>query len=111
MKLFLKLLLVGLVLNAAGRVAMAEYRFYIFEDAVQQEALFSQRSTPEQLIARVAALAEEQQIPLAPESIAVNFTGPQATVSADYTERVELVPRGYTRDWPFELRVSVRRLP
>jgi hypothetical protein len=111
MKFFLKMLLVGLVVNAAARVAMAEYRFYVFEDAVQQEALFSQRSTPAQLEARVAALAEEQEIPLDPETIAVNFTGPQATVSAAYTERVELVPRAYTREWPFELRVSVRRLP
>ena len=111
MKLFLKLLVVGLVLNAAARVGMAQYRFYIFEDAVQQEALFSQRMTPQQLADRVAEIADQQELPVDPESIAVNFTGPQATITASYSERVELVPRMMVRDWPFDLRVTARRMP
>ena len=111
MKLLFKLLVVGLVLNAAVRVGMAQYRFYVFEDAVQQEALFSQRMTPQQLADRVAELAGQQELPLDPEAIAVNYTGPQATVTANYSERLELVPRMMVRDWPFDLRVTARRMP
>jgi hypothetical protein len=111
MKLLLKFLIVGLVLNAAARVGMAQYRFYVFEDAVQQEALFSQRMTPQQLANRVAELAEQQELPLDPDRITVNFTGPQATVTASYTERLELLPRMMVREWPFDLRVTARRMP
>jgi hypothetical protein len=111
MKLIVKLLVVAVVLHATMRAGLAEYRFYVFEDAVQQEALFSQRLSPQQLVSRVVELAEDHDIPVEPDAVAVDYNGPQATVSVNYSERVELVPRVYSRDWPFELRVSVRRMP
>ena len=111
MKLALKLLVVAVVLHATMRAGLAEYRFYVFEDAVQQEALFSQRLSPQQLVSRVVEIAEDHEVPVEPEAIAVDYNGPQATVSLNYSERVELVPRVYTREWPFEMRVTVRRMP
>jgi hypothetical protein len=111
MKFFLKMLVAGIALNAAARVGLVEYRFYVFEDAVQQEALFSQRLSPQQLANRVVEVAETHEVPLDSEAIEVNFTGPQAVVRASYSEQVELVPRLVVRDWPLNLRVSVRRMP
>ena len=111
MKTLLKIAVAALVLNAVVQAGLAQWRFFQFKDAVEQAALFSAKLTEEQLATRVLAEAETRGLPLGASAVEVQMTALEATVRARYVEPVTLVPRTYTREWPFELDVTVRRVP
>ena len=64
MSTIIKLIFTALLLNACVQAGRSSWNFYQFQDSVQQASLFSGRETPEQLKARVLALAREQQVPI-----------------------------------------------
>lgn len=111
MTTFLKLVFTALVLNACVQAGRSAWTFYQFEDAVQQAVLFSSKMTPDQLEARVLALAQEHQVPVKPETVSVTYMQTQATVTGSYTDDVAIVPRAYTYKWTHALDLNVRRMP
>ncbi len=111
MSTIIKLLFTALILNACVQAGRSSWTFYQFQDAVQQATLFSGKETPEQLKARVLALAEEHQVPIEPESVDVVFQSTQARVKGSYTDEVKLVPGGPPYKWTHDLNLDVRRVP
>lgn len=111
MKTLIKMAVAAVVLNAVVQAGLAQWRFYQFEDAVEQAALFSSKLTEEQLAAQVFAEAERRGLPVEASAIEVRMTTLEASVRLRYVEPVTLVPRTYTREWPFAMDVTVRRVP
>ena len=111
MSTIIKLLFTALMVNACVQAGRSSWTFYQFEDAVQQATLFSGKETPEQLKARVVAIAREQQVPLDTETVTVTYQATQARVKASYTDDVKLVPGAYVYRWTHELDLDIRRVP
>jgi len=106
-----KLIFTALILNACVQAGRSSWNFYQFQDAVQQATLFSGKETPEQLKARVVALAGEQQVPVDPATVTVAFQATQARVKASYTDVVKLLPGGPPYQWTHVVDLDVRRVP
>ncbi len=111
MATIIKLIFTALVLNACVQAGRSSWNFYQFQDAVQQATLFSSKETPEQLKARVLAIAGEQQVPIEAASVSVAFQATQARVTGSYTDDVILLPGGPPYKWTHELNLDVRRVP
>ena len=111
MTTILKLLFTALVVNACVQAGRSSWTFYQFEDAVQQAALFSGKGTPDELKARVVAIAGEQQVPLDAETVSVAYQATQTRVRASYVDDVRLVPGGYVYQWNHVIDLDVRRVP
>ncbi len=97
-----KLAVFLLVANAAYQVATPAWNHYKFKDAVHELALFSQKLTDEQLVDQIVRLAEENQVPLVPESVSIRHTADTLFVDAPYIESFRLFP-GYEYNHEFEV--------
>ena len=111
MSTIIKLIFTALLLNACVQAGRSSWNFYQFQDSVQQATLFSGRETPEQLKARVLALAREHQVPIDVETVSVAFQATQARVKGSYVDDVKLVPGAYVYKWTHEINLDVRRVP
>lgn len=111
MKTLFKIAIAAVVLNAVVQSGLAQWQFFQFKDAVEQAALFSAKLTEEQLATRVLAEADKRGLPLEASAVEVQMTALDATIRARYVTAVTLVPQTYTREWPFELNITVRRVP
>jgi hypothetical protein len=110
MKTLVKIV-IGLVLVTgafnASRAAMNNYQF---EDAVREGILFDPRSSDAEILAMVAKLANEYDVPLAPEDIEIRDVSSEVRINMTYTRQVVLLPGIYTRDWTFTPSASTRIL-
>ncbi len=110
MSTIIKLLMTVLVLNACFQGGRSAWSFYEFQDQVQQAVLFSTRQTADQLKARVAAIADEMQKELEPETFTVAYQGTQARINAGYTDAVPLLPGGFHYKWRHALAIDMLRM-
>lgn len=110
MSTLFKLIVTALVLNACVQLGRSTWAFYQFQDAVQQAVLFSTNQTAEQLKARVAQIAGEQDLPVDPASLGVTFQNVNAKITARYVDDVALLPGAYVYKWTHELDVDMRRM-
>ena len=100
-----KLAIFLLIANALYRVAPPSVHYYQFKDAVQELALFLQKSPDAELIDRVMALAEENSIPLERDYVQVRRAGNQLIIDASYIESMQVLP-GYTYDHQFDIEAK-----
>ena len=100
-----KLAIFLLIANALYRVAPPSVHYYQFKDAVQELALFSQKSPDAELIDRVMALAEENSIPLERDYVQVRRSGNQLIIDASYIESMQVLP-GFTYDHQFDIEAK-----
>jgi hypothetical protein len=105
MKTLLKLIMVALVLHATWRAGTAYFRYYQFNDGVQQTAHFSGARSENELHNRVMELATQFQVPLHAERVSVRRRENHILVDATYDERIELLPR-YFHPWRFNVNVD-----
>lgn len=105
MKTIIKLIVAALVVHATWRTSTVYMRYYEFKDQVHEAAQFSDRKPDSELHARVLTLAEQHQIPLAPEALNVRRQENHTLVDATYTEQIEVLPR-YFYPWEFKVHVD-----
>src|SRR6185295_3142471 len=86
-------------LYQAGPVAL---HYFQFKDAVQELALFSQKSSDQELVDRVMTLAEEHHIPLEREYVTVRRTTGELIITAAYLETMTFFP-----GFPYQREVDV----
>ena len=103
-KTIIKLAIAALVVHACWRSANAVLRYSNFKDAVHEMVLFSTAKSDAQVKDRVLELAQQFDVPLQPESVAVRRAGNRTIVNAVYTDRIELLP---TKFYPWEFKVNV----
>lgn len=104
-KLLLKLAIVALLANAAFHVG-TEYLAYVkFRDAVRDAAIFKAKTDPD-LMARIASLAEQYDVPLDQDNVAIDRQGVRVAVSGWYDKPIELAP-SYQYPWHFSFELDV----
>jgi hypothetical protein len=92
------------VLNAIGHAGMATWRHFQVRDQAQQLILFGANTPTADLEWQIAQIAEEFEVPVAPEDIVVTRQGARTVAEAYYTMPIELFPRFF---YPVDLSFSV----
>ena len=100
-----KLAIFLLIANAVYRIAPPSVHYFQFKDAVQELALFSQKTPDAELIDRVMALAEEHGIPLERDYVQVRRSNGQLVIDASYVESMKVLP-GYSYDHQFDVEAK-----
>ncbi len=91
--------------NALYQAAPIGVHYFEFKDALQELALFSQKSSDQELVNRVMALAEQHKIPLDRDYVTVKRTADQLTITAAYLDAMTFVPGvPYQRDFDVEVK-------
>jgi hypothetical protein len=100
-----KLAIFLLIANAVYRITPPTVHYYKFKDAVQELALFSQKTPDAELIDRVMALADENQVPLDRDYVQVRRSNGQLRIDASYIESMDVLP-GYRYDHQFDVEAK-----
>ena len=103
-KLLIKLVIAGVILNASARAGQAAWKYYQLKDVAQQTLIFGANATPMQLHQEILQRALSLNVPLAPESLEVTRDGARTAAKASYTELVELFPN---YRYPFKFAFEV----
>ena len=85
--------IVVVILNAIGHAGMATWRHFQVRDQAQQLILFGGQTPTAELAQQIAQIAEEFEVPIAPEDVVVTRQGPRTIAEAYYTISLELFPR------------------
>jgi hypothetical protein len=101
----LKLAVFLLIANAVYQAAPVSWHYYHFKDAVQELALFSQKSSDSELVDQVMAIAEEYGIPLEREFVEVRRGNGQLVITASYIDTMKLLP-GYEYARQFDVQAK-----
>jgi hypothetical protein len=101
----LKLAVFLLIANAVYQAAPVSWHYYQFKDAVQELALFSQKSTDAELVDQVMVIAEEHSIPLEREYVQVRRGNGQLVITAAYIDTMRFLP-GYEYAREFDVQAK-----
>ena len=93
-----------LLANAVYQAVPVSWHYYQFKDALQELALFSQKSTDAQLIDRVMVLADEHSIPLDRDYVQVQRGRSELVITVSYIDTMTFVP-GYDYNRQFDITV------
>jgi hypothetical protein len=98
--------------NALYQTSPIGLHYFQFKDALEELALFSQKSSDQELIDRVMVLAEEHKIPLDRDYVAVKRTANQMIITAAYLETMTFVPGfPYEREFDIEAKAYMVKEP
>ena len=104
MKTILKLLLAGIVINAAFHGGTAAMHYYKFREAAQQAVLFGASATPTDIRRQIVARGQELQLPIKLENVMVRRQGGRTWADAAYEHKVEFFPN---QTYPLDFAFSV----
>lgn len=103
-----RLIVLGLVVHAAVKVAPEFWHYLQFRDAVVETATYAGRKTPEEVRRRVAELAAEHGVPVGVDDITVSREGEATYVVTMWTAQLEYLPRQF---YPYDFVVNVEGRP
>src|SRR4051812_48058458 len=92
MKTVLKLVIAAALINAVGRGAMAQWKYFQLKDAAQELITFSSDASTEQLNAAIVQKASELNIPVGADAIDIRREGSRTSAQVAYTQPVEFFP-------------------
>ncbi len=84
-----------LVANGVYQIAPVAYRQVRFSDALNELALYGQKSSDAEIVGRALALAADNDVPLDREYVKVRRLPGSVHIDASYVEPLHLLP-GYT---------------
>lgn len=90
-----------LVANFVYQIAPAAYHQFQFNDALEQLALFSQKSTDAELLDQVMTAAEENSIPLDRDDVQISRPIGSLIIDAGYIQSFTFFP-GWHYPWEFD---------
>jgi hypothetical protein len=102
LKLVIKLVIAGLLVNAGWRVGAEYLNFYSFQDDVRNEAAYGEEA---ELRDRVLEIAAERDVPLADEDVEIRRDEQRVIVEGAYVKPIAVLP-GYAYPWPFRWSVE-----
>lgn len=80
------------IINAAARTGFAYWSFYQFKDAAQQTVVFGGQAPTNVLLNTIMERANELFIPLTPDQVHIQRSGPRTVVEASYVQPIEFFP-------------------
>jgi hypothetical protein len=106
MKTLIKLLIAAAIVHASWKGGYAYWRFYQLKDAAQDAALFGASKSAAEIRNSVVELANELNLPVDPDKVAVRREPNHTYVNTSYVERIEVLP-SFFYPWQFNLNVDV----
>ena len=106
MKTLLKLIIVGLVLNAAYRCGDAAWRFYQWKDSAYEMLTLGVDTDTEKLRQQIIHRASDLNLPVDSENVTVTRQGLRTAARGSYQKPVEVFP-GYRYPYDFDFNVEV----
>ena len=106
-RLILKLVVAALIASAVWRLGSAYIAFYKFQDAVREAAMYETKSDSD-LRERIAALAEQFDVPLdadTNDAVKIDRQERHIWIQGSYVQPIELLP-GYLYPWSFSWKVD-----
>ena len=101
-RLTIKLVIAGLLAHAAYRVVPPFWNYMKFKDAVEEAIIYQntpafsgRRQSPDQLLDRLARMAEEMDVPLERSDLQLTLTSQATTLDARYVVQLEYFPRHF----------------
>jgi hypothetical protein len=110
MKTILQIVVAFILLTGTVQAGRAAVKHYAFTDAVHEAMIFASSRTEDQIADRVLEIAAQHFIPLDPENLSVVREPYQISISAPYSDTVNLLPGVYKHRWDFDTEVNVRLL-
>jgi hypothetical protein len=104
-----KLAVVALLANGMWHAFGVYAPHYRFKDATQYAAQFRGETSDAVLRDRIVGLAQQFEVPVDEDAIAVSHQGQRTTVQVSYVRPLELVP-GLKRPWPMSFTIDVLTL-
>ena len=101
MKTIFKLLIVGIIVNAAVRGGSAAWNYYELKDATTQLLTFGDRTTTGSLRTTIIKKAAELDLPLSAQNVVVHRQGVRTWAEASYVQTLELLP-----NYPYPMKFS-----
>ena len=92
MKTLLKLLVVAVVINAAYRLGMDEYRFSQLKDAAHAMLVRGTKTPVEQMKETLLQTAADLKLPVSPERVSFSREGVRTSVTVSYSTEPEVFP-------------------
>ena len=109
MKTIIKLLIVALIVNAGYRYGRSYYDHQNFQRDVHAEILHGTFDTSDVLKQHILTMAATRDYTMTADDIHVSMDHDLITVDLKWVHNVELVPRVYTRPFPYDGHAQVRR--
>ena len=106
MKTLIKLLVAAAIVFASWKCGNAYLKFYRLKDAAQDAALFGAAKSEAQIRNTIAEVANELNLPLDPDRIAVRREPNHTYVTTSYVEKIEVLP-SFFYPWEFKLDIDV----
>ena len=106
MKTLIKLLIAAAIVHASWKGGTAYWRFYQLKDAAQDAALFGASKSAAEIRNSVVEVANELNLPIDPDKVAVRREPNHTYVTTSYIEKVEVLPT-FFYPWEFKLDVDV----
>jgi hypothetical protein len=105
MKTLIKLAVAALLIYASWRSGMVYWRYYQFQDQVQQAAQFLGSKSESDLQGAVMEIAGRLRVPLTEDHLTVRKELNHTLVDAVYTDRIEILPT-YFYPWEFKMHAD-----
>jgi hypothetical protein len=109
-KTIIKLLVVALIANAGFQAGRSYYGYYQFKHDVHMETLNRGREQSDEIQRHILEMAEARGYEMAADDVQVSLDPEYITIDMAWVDNIELVPRYYARDWPYEGRVQIPRV-
>lgn len=101
-RLTIKLVIAGLIAHAAYRCVPPYWNYIKFRDAVEEAVMYhntpsfsGHRQTPDQLLDKLAQLADDNNVPLDRSDFQLAVTAKEMTIDARYTVEFEYFPKSF----------------
>jgi hypothetical protein len=110
MKTIIKLGIVVLIINAAFQAGRSYYEHHSFQREVHMETLNAGRGRSDEIHQHVLDMAAARDYEMSWNDVQLAIDKDYITIEMKWVDTIELVPRLYSRQWPYEGRVQVRKL-
>ena len=104
LKLLIKLAIAAVLANAVYHIGLEYLNHIKFRDAVRDTATFKAKTDAE-LRDQIMKLAEEYDVPLDPDALAIRREQRQVFVDGSYEKPIEVLPR-YEYPWHFSWSIE-----
>jgi hypothetical protein len=110
MKTIIQLAIVSLLVNAGVQAGRSYYDYHNFQRDVHMETLNGGRERTDDMKRHILEMATARGHEMTSDDVQIAVDNDYLTIDMKWVDTVELVPRLYSRTWPYEGRVQVRKV-
>jgi hypothetical protein len=110
MKALFKLLVAALLINAAYQAGHSYYEYYNFKQDVHMEMLNGGFERSDDMQRHILEMAAARGHVMTSDDVHISLDHEFIVIDMKWVDNIAFVPRFYSRPWPYESRVQVKRV-